>query len=178
MTKIRTVEHGSLNASQKINLLTTFLVSSGMSVEEVKRNNVLSTTDFKVVTPDGRHLMIHAIVKNISGSGWSWKPFVKRIQIKSYSKVSLPVNTVDEITLLGGFAVVDGEYVYAAWNIFAYMSQKTVRSCYVGTENLISALDHGFVATVYADNHVYLSDRRNMLRLIDGFIQQNAVTII
>lgn len=175
---IRNVEHANLTPSEKITKFTSFLIESGFAVICVNKNKELQTTDFHVKGSDGKELLIHAIIKNVSSGGWSWKPFVKRIQIKTYSDISLPLHSPEEITLLGGFAIVDGDYVYAAWNIFAYMSQNTVRSCYIDAENLIKAHDEGFRKVVYSDNHVYLSDHQNMGNLIKLFIKQNSVTRI
>lgn len=178
MLELRSVENGSLNPTQKVNLFSDFLVSSGFAVESRERNSRLQTIDFRVVSPNGKRILIHAIVKNISGAGWSWKPFIKRIQIKSYAGMGLPRNSEDEIVLLGGFAMVDGDYVYCAWNIFAYMSQKTIRSCYIDSDSLIEAHDEGFLAKIYADNRVYLSNKTHMARLIEEFIGRSAVTAI
>ncbi len=175
---IRNVEHANLTPNEKITKFTSFLIESGLAVISAKKNKQFQTTDYLVRGSDGSEISIHAIVKNISGAGWSWKPFVKRIQIKSYSNVGLPLQSSKEITLLGGFALVDGEYVYAAWNIFSYMTQNTVRSCYIDTDSLIKAHDEGFEKVFYADNHVYLSDSRNMEKLIKLFIKQNSVTKI
>lgn len=175
-TKI--VEHATLTPKEKIAKFTDFLLQSGIAVKSINDNRKLQTTDFLIETNNGKVVLIHAIVKNISSGGWSWKPFVKRIQVKTYAGIDLPRQSKNEITLLGGFAMVDGDYVYAAWNIFAYMSQNTVRSCYIDAENLVKAHDEGFARVFYADNHVYLSDNKNMMNLIVSFIGQNAVTEI
>lgn len=176
--KTRQVNHATLHPKEKIEKLTAFLESSGFRVLSLVKNAFLQTTDFCVEDEEGKHLIIHAIVKNISSAGWSWKPFVKRIQIKTYASINLPHQTKEEIVLLGGFALVDGKYVYAAWNIFAYMTQNTVRSCYIDADNLIAAHDRGFLETRYADNRVWLSDQIHMKDLIEAFIRQNAVTKI
>lgn len=174
----RVVEHATLSPNEKIQKFADFLTASGIKIESVSKNNDFGTTDFVVENVAEGRITIHAIVKNISSAGWSWKPFVKRIQIKSYAGKNLPLQAKQEIALLGGFAIVDGEYVYAAWNIFAYMSQKTVRSCYIDVDNLIKAHDDGYIKVFYADNHVYLCDSKNMGKLLNAFIKENSVTQI
>lgn len=171
---IRIVDHATLSPREKVSLLTDFLLKSGFSIQSIAPNRELQTTDFTITRKSGISVLVHAIIKNISSGGWSWKPLVKRIQVKSYSSKNLPSQSKKEIVLLGGFALVDGDYVYAAWNIFAYMSQKTVRSCYIDAENLIKAHDEGFRKVFYADNHVYLSNNKSMEKLISLFIEQNA----
>ena len=174
----RLVEHSELTPRQKIEMLCAFFISSGIGVNAIVRNKTFGTVDFNLTLSDGSPLLVHAIIKNISSGGWSWKPYVKRIQVKTFAGQNLPPISDSEVVLLGGFAVVDGEYVYAAWNIFAYMTQKTVRSCYVDVDNLIEAKDRGFFFFFYANNRVYLSNKGNMSLLLETFIRQNKVTKI
>lgn len=178
MKMARKVEHGNLSKAGKIQLLTDFFISSDFAIDSSKTNAKLGTRDYVLRRLDGSILVVHAIIKNISSGGWSWKPMVKRIQVKAFDRNVLPPISRNEIVLLGGFALVDDDYVFAAWNIFAYMTQKTVRSCYISADILAATTDAGFCSAWYSDNRVYTATRTNMAKLLDVFISENAVTII
>ena len=178
MKLTRSVENGNLSPKQKIEMLCSFFVSSGIGVNSIVRNDSYGTTDFQLTLPSGEALLVHAIIKNISNSGWSWKPFVKRIQVKTFADKKLPAQSKKEIVLLGGFSLVDGDYVFAAWNIFAYMSQNTVRSCYIDIDNLIDGKDKGLLSVLYAHNRVYICDKTHVNELLMTFQRHNAITKI
>lgn len=167
-------QESNLFGIQKSILFEYFLLRSNYLIVNFNRNSVFETSDFIVANTDKKEMVFHCILKNISSSGWSWKPNIKRIQVKSYADKNIPPHCRKETTILGGFCLIDGKPIICVWDIFAYMSQKTVRSCYVSIDNIIKGKNEGFVKVTDSDQTVYISDETHFNVLVDTFIKDKS----
>lgn len=169
------VKNSSFRSNEKYLVFECFLDKSGFAIlSKSQRSNGIR--DY-LISRDDRKLIIHLIMKNISGSGWSWRPDIRRVQIRKFNLKDLPTNKQNEIFLLGGICTVDGDPLMCVWNIFEYMTQRTVRSCYVDVSTLIDAHNIGYLSKVVSDHRVYISNITSLGKLITEFIKRNSLSI-
>ena len=175
LATIYRVQNGAFSRKQKYELLREFFTSSNFDVISQTPNKALGTVDLLLVR-NGKTFLAHAIIKNISGSGWALKPEIRRIQVKTYWQVNLPPITTNEFILLGGLCKADGVLVLCLWNIFSFMSQKTVRSCYVDVDTILEAMKKGLLVKKVSGSKVYICTEGNLDKLIDVFVKDCSIT--
>ena len=81
-------------------------------------------------------------MKNISNSGWSDKPEIKRIQIPKLPVIGRQHKR--DFYMLIGLCTYEDTDIMAVWNPQNYLTHNTVCSCYVFFSSLNKAFDNGF----------------------------------
>ncbi len=171
LTRVKTER---LPKKQLLQLFTFFMLNTDMKIEKSVNNKGLGTVDFICNSIHGA-VTIHTMLKNVSGAGWSWRPEIKRIQVKGMQWDSIPAISNQEFFLLGGFTKVDDEPIFVCWNIFSYTAHKTNRSCYVSVEHLVECKEKGFIRTFDANNRIYMATQQNFRTLLETFISDCSV---
>lgn len=169
----KTLERIKINSLSHQTLVTLFssaLQSSDISILSTKKNGKLKTTDYLVNLGENK-LLIHAYLKNVCGSGFSWKPWLKRMQLTSFSQSMVPPINDKELFALVGITFVDDDIVIVFWNVFNYMCHKTTCSAYVTADNLIRGKEEGFRFSIDSENPVYIARGNQMVTLLNRFIK-------
>lgn len=167
------VRNGDLTLKQRIDLVKRCLMIAGIDLlNERQLENSFYCFD---VLMNGRQMKICLLLKNIVNSGWSDKPMIKRIQVKSFNLNDIEKNTTNTCSIFVGIAYSNEIPVFVAWNPFMYLYHNTVRSCYIDVELLARCQHEGLLKTTSSRQKVILSDPNHFSELITLFLEQNAI---
>ena len=117
--------------------------------------------------------IINIYPKNIVNSGWSEKPYIKRIQVPSFLGKTIPLNNKEQCSLFLGIAFVNNKPIFAVWNPFTYVFHKTNRSCYVNVESLDICYHNGLYKTIDSKKEIILCDKDNFGQLLEIYFEEN-----
>ena len=166
------VENGSLDKKQRIDVVKSFFMASDFEIIDIKENAPFTCFS---VRRAGRTLSLYLLLKNIVNSGWSNKPYIKRIQIMSLANVDVPHNSGNTYSILLGIGIVNGQPIVCVWNPFLFVFHKSNRSCYVLVKSLALCHHVGFYSTNDSGNDLLLSDKNNFGKLIFEYIDRYEV---
>lgn len=160
-----TVENASLDIKQRIDLIKQVLL-----INEIQLNSISDEDEyfhkFEIIY-NNRPFILNLYLKNVVNSGWSDKPFIKRIQVPSFLGKTIPANSKNSISLFLGIAFVCDEPVFVVWNPFSFVYHKTNRSCYVTVQTLAETYQAGLLKTIDSKKEIVGCDKNNFKRLLD-----------
>lgn len=166
------ITNGTFTLGQRLEVINLFCSSSDILVFSCKKIANTPFINFEVEF-EKRILQLHLYLKNIVDSGWTDKPYIKRIQIKSLSNVSVFGNKENNLSILVGICLLNEKPIICVWNPFMFTFHKSNRSAYVLVEDIVSASIKGIVKTTYAGKNLILCDQSNFKSLLKQYIQDN-----
>jgi len=165
------IDNGALDIKQRLDLIKDFLLNSNIAVLSVsKKDEYFYAFDIEV---NGAKKIINIYPKNIVNSGWSEKPYIKRIQVPSFLGKTIPLNNKEQCSLFLGIAFVNNKPIFAVWNPFTYVFHKTNRSCYVNVESLDICYHNGLYKTIDSKKEIILCDKDNFGQLLEIYFEEN-----
>lgn len=166
------IDNSSLDMKQRIDLIKEFFMNANIQVSSVSKEDEYFYT-FKVRI-DSIDKLFYIYPKNIVNSGWSEKPFIKRIQVPSFFGKNIPINNKSQCSMFLGIAFVNNQPIFAVWNPFSYVFHKTNRSCYVNVESLDICYHNCFHKTIDSKKEIWLCDKNNMGKLLEMYAEENS----
>jgi len=138
------IENGDYSFKQRVDLLQQTFLRCGIAFEKSvvsESSGVVSWT----LQLDGRKVTLQAFLKNIGNSGWSSRPDIKRIQIPALTDRGFLPTTQQNISIILGFVLSNGDLILAAWNPFLFMFHQTTRSAYLYTDSIDEVASAGMI---------------------------------
>jgi hypothetical protein len=132
---------------------------------------------FKVVL-DGQEVSLYLIVKMVSGSGWSWRPDILRVQVASLEDAAIPPTSKKGLSAILGIALLGDKTIFVLWNPGMYVFHKTNRSCYISKTTLDKALAEGFVACDDRGQYVMAAPEANLRMLFSRYLTENSIEVL
>ena len=170
------VRNGDLSYKQRVDLIKRCFMICGIDlVDEKPLDNGFYHFDILL---DGKQISLYVLSKNIVNSGWSDKPFIKRIQVKPYKLNEVEKNTLDTSSLFIGIAYANEIPICVAWNPFMFLYHNTNRSCYINVELIARCQHEGMIKTKSSGQDVILCEPAHFKELIVTFLNSNATTEI
>ena len=167
------IRNGDFSRKQRIDLIKRCLLISGVNlIDEKQLDN--SFHRFNVCL-DGKEFSLDLLLKNISNSGWSDKPLIKRIQVRALPVDEIEKNTVRGCSIFIGVAYANESPILVAWNPFMFLYHNTNRSCYIDVKLLASCQHEGFLKATSSNQKVILADTSHFLELIEEYRRQNTI---
>lgn len=111
-------------------------------------------TKFIILDSDGCEYVVSLFFRNIGGSGWSDKPYIKRIQVPSFTLESKQHR--HSFSYLCGYAQYNGKDYYAFWDPENYLTHRTVRSCYLFISSFAKSEEKGYFMGINEGKEVML----------------------
>lgn len=165
------VDNSSLSLKQRIDLIKECLLRSDIELKDVSEGEN-GFFKFDIIC-ENESFSLHILPKNVVNSGWSEKPYIKRIQVMSFLGKEIPLNTRENSSMFLGIAFVNNEPVISVWNPFSYVFHKTNRSCYVEVESLVLGSHEGFIKTIDSKQIVLVCDKYHFGDLIKFYHEDN-----
>lgn len=165
------INNSDLTLKQRIDLIKDFLLRSNIqlnNVEEVEYGFIKFNINL-----NGKNMSLHILPKNIVNSGWSDKPYIKRIQVMSFLGKNIPMNTRESVSMFLGIAFANEQPIFAVWNPFSYVYHKTNRSCYVNINSISLCFEEGFIKSIDSKQVVLLTDKSHFGDLINYYCEEN-----
>lgn len=166
------VRNGDLGYKQRIDLIKKCLIIC--NIDLISETQIDSFYHFEILL-HGKKIKICAVLKNVVNSGWSDKPFIKRIQVKRFNSSELLKNTSEGCSLFIGLAYTNEAPIFVCWNPFMFLFHTTNRSCYIDVSLLARCQHEGFISTMSSNQKVILSDTNHFDKMIEKYIEFNAV---
>lgn len=158
-----------LNKTELYDCFKSFLSKSSFNI----LNENISPDIYNLrINDTARKFEIHFILKNISGSGWSDKDEIKRIQVGNVKKNIVYTNKV-RTHFLGGIINYNEKNILIVWNSYRYLNHETNRSCYVNLESIKTAFEKGYYYTNDFEQEIWLCDEYHFNLLIRDYINFN-----
>lgn len=167
------VRNGDLDIKQRIDLIKRcFLIGDIDLLSEEQQNN--SFYLFKIGI-NGKIIDLHVLIKNVVNSGWSDKPLIKRIQVKSFKIEELQTNTEETCSMFLGIAYANEIPIFIVWNPFMFVYHNTVRSCYIDVELIVRCHYEGLIKTTSSKQKVMLCDPNHFKDMILTYLEDNKI---
>lgn len=116
--------------------------------------------------------------KNITGSGWSNKPNIRRVQVTNVRNVDINkyISTSNNsFFVIFGYYNFDNNPIMVAWNAYNFVYHATTRSCYVSIDLLIEGYKKGFLKTYYSKQKMWIFTPHNFELFLNDYIKCNRV---
>lgn len=165
------VDNSSLSLKQRIDLIKECLLRSDIGLKNFSEGeNGFYRFD---IAFGNESYSLRILSKNIVNSGWSEKPYIKRIQVPSFLGKEIPLNTMQNSSMFLGIAFVNNEPIIAVWNPFSYVFHKTNRSCYVNVKSLVLGFHESFIKTIDSKQIVLVCDKGHFGDLVKYYHEDN-----
>lgn len=167
------VRNGDLVIKQRIDLIKRCLMIGGVDLlGEQQLDNSFYCFDVLI---NEKKFRLCLLLKNIVNSGWSDKPMIKRIQVKSFKMNDVEKNTANSCSVFIGIAYANEIPIFVAWNPFMFLYHNTVRSCYIDVELIARCQHEGLIRTTSSRQKVLLSDPNHFSEMISLYLEQNTI---
>lgn len=166
------IANGEFSSKQRIDIIKQFCASSNIDIIQIKEDKTISFVEFDVLI-NAQVFKLFLYLKNIVNSGWSNKPYIKRIQIKAFD--TIPENKNGKICALVGICNGTNGPIVAFWNPFLYTFHKKNRSGYLLVEQLEEADNNGFLETEYADKKILICSSTSFYKLLTKYVEKNYI---
>lgn len=157
------------NKLKLIDIFQKFIYNSKFIIEESKQD---SDINYIKIKDCARKFELYYLIKNISGSGWTNKNHIRRIQVSNFSDTVVSTNK-KRTHMLCGVVNYEGTNILVVWNSYRYLNHTTNRSCYVYLESIKKAAANGYLVTKDFDQEIWLCDENNFNLLIRDYISFN-----
>lgn len=160
-----------------LNKFESFINCSGFRIDKwIKKDNV----PYEVLLTNNKGDIFRIVVylKNISSAGWNEKPYMKRVQVNNVRIVSPDsfIYTEQAQTfMILGYYDFDNNPIMVGWNAYKYVMHKTLRSCYVGIENLLEGYKNGYHKCIISKQMVWIFTSSNFELFLEDYIKTNKI---
>ena len=159
-----------------LNKFQEFIYISGYFI--MKKSN-LSSVPYDIYISNGKYnYRMLMYFKNITGSGWSNKPNIRRVQVSNVRNDDIDkyINTTDNSFLvILGYYNFDNNPIMVAWNAYNYVYHNTQRSCYIDIDSLQKGYNNGYYKTICSNQSVWIFTPTYFEKFIEDYIKTNKV---
>lgn len=143
-------------------------------------NKIKSTKEkgltYKISFDNKEYILHIRAMNNITNSGWSDKPQIRRIQVDRKYLDDLVDTKENELTIICGLVQFKNEPIFCFWNPKRYITHKTRCSCYVNVSSINTAFKEGYYFGHDSGKEIYACNSHNLQRVIIEFIKNNYIS--
>ncbi len=159
-----------MKKQNNIDKIKEAILCSGFSIINFNRTN---EGFYKIEIDKINHYTIYAFIRTVSGSGWSNKPDIRRVQIKGFDIDSVIASGHSNTSMIIGVDSLYSKDIFIFWNIYNFGNHKKNRSCYVHVNNIFQTFNKGYTITTDFKQKIWLSDKFNFNIILKDYMKFN-----